>query len=82
MPFLGTITLFVNDRGQLQEPRKTVILARKLTAHGCWRSPTVGEFGGLFGGLSGDERYAFPKLGSPLKPMRENAINGALRRMG
>lgn len=24
----------------------------------------------------------FPKLGSPLKPMCENAINGALRRMG
>lgn len=33
-------------------------------------------------GLSGDGRYVFPKLGSPLKPMCENAINGALRRMG
>jgi len=32
--------------------------------------------------LSGDGRYIFPKLGSPLKPMCENAINGALRRMG
>ena len=32
--------------------------------------------------LSGDGRYVFPKLGSPLKPMSENAINGALRRMG
>ncbi len=32
--------------------------------------------------LSGDGRYIFPKLGSPLKPMSENAINGALRRMG
>lgn len=31
--------------------------------------------------LSGG-RYIFPKLGSPLKPMCENAINGALRRMG
>jgi integrase len=26
--------------------------------------------------------YVFPKLGSPLKPMCENAINGALRRLG
>lgn len=32
--------------------------------------------------LSCDGRYIFPKLGSPLKPMCENAINGALRRMG
>lgn len=32
--------------------------------------------------LSGDGRYVFPKLGSTLKPMCENAINGALRRMG
>lgn len=32
--------------------------------------------------LSGDGRYIFPKLGSGLKPMSENAINGALRRMG
>ena len=32
--------------------------------------------------LSGDGRYIFPKLGSPLKPMCENAVNGALRRMG
>lgn len=32
--------------------------------------------------LSGGGRYVFPKLGSPLKPMCENAINGALRRMG
>ncbi len=32
--------------------------------------------------ISGDGRYIFPKLGSPLKPMCENAINGALRRMG
>jgi integrase len=32
--------------------------------------------------LSGSARYIFPKLGSPLKPMCENAINGALRRMG
>ena len=32
--------------------------------------------------LSGGERYIFPKLGSPLKPMCENAVNGALRRMG
>ncbi len=32
--------------------------------------------------LSGAGRYIFPKLGSPLKPMCENAINGALRRMG
>ena len=31
---------------------------------------------------SGGGRYLFPKLGSPLKPMCENAINGALRRMG
>ena len=32
--------------------------------------------------LSGDGRFVFPKLGSPLKSMCENAINGALRRMG
>lgn len=32
--------------------------------------------------LSGAGRYIFPKLGSPLKPMCENAVNGALRRMG
>lgn len=32
--------------------------------------------------LSGDGRFVFPKLGSRLKPMCENAINGALRRMG
>ncbi|MEO7505074.1 MAG: integrase arm-type DNA-binding domain-containing protein [Sphingomicrobium sp.] len=32
--------------------------------------------------LSGGGRYIFPKLGSTLKPMCENAINGALRRMG
>ena len=32
--------------------------------------------------LSGGGRYIFPKLGSPLKPMCENAVNGALRRMG
>lgn len=32
--------------------------------------------------LSGGGRYVFPKLGSPLKPMCENAINQALRRMG
>lgn len=33
-------------------------------------------------GLTGDGRYIFPKLGSALKPMCENAINQALRRMG
>ena len=32
--------------------------------------------------LSDGGRYIFPKLGSPIKPMCENAINGALRRMG
>jgi len=32
--------------------------------------------------LSGGGRFVFPKLGSPLKPMCENAINGALRRLG
>jgi integrase len=32
--------------------------------------------------LSGAARFVFPKLGSPLKPMCENAINGALRRLG
>ncbi len=32
--------------------------------------------------LSGDGRFVFPKLGSRLRPMCENAINGALRRMG
>lgn len=32
--------------------------------------------------LSGGGRYVFPKLASPLRPMCENAINGALRRMG
>ncbi|MEO6359500.1 MAG: integrase arm-type DNA-binding domain-containing protein [Sphingomicrobium sp.] len=32
--------------------------------------------------LSGGSRFVFPKLGSPLKPMCENAINGALRRLG
>ena len=32
--------------------------------------------------LTGNGRYIFPKLGSPLKPMCENAVNGALRRMG
>lgn len=32
--------------------------------------------------LSGGGRYIFPKLGSSKKPMCENAINGALRRMG
>jgi len=31
--------------------------------------------------VSGDGRFVFPKLGSPLKPMCENAINGALRRL-
>jgi integrase len=31
--------------------------------------------------VSGDGRFVFPKLGSSLKPMCENAINGALRRM-
>ena len=32
--------------------------------------------------ISGDGRFVFPKLGSRSKPMCENAINGALRRMG
>lgn len=32
--------------------------------------------------LTGDGRFVFTKLGSPLKPMCENAINQALRRMG
>ena len=32
--------------------------------------------------LTGNGRFVFPKLGSPLKPMCENAINQALRRMG
>ncbi len=32
--------------------------------------------------LSGGGRYIFPRLGSRLKPMCENAVNGALRRMG
>ena len=32
--------------------------------------------------LSGSGCYVFPKLGSALKPMCENAINGALRRLG
>lgn len=32
--------------------------------------------------LSGGGRFVFPKLGSALKPMCENAVNGALRRMG
>lgn len=32
--------------------------------------------------LSGNHNYVFPKLGSWKKPMSENAINGALRRMG
>lgn len=32
--------------------------------------------------LSTNSKYVFPNLGSPLKPMCENAINGALRRMG
>jgi len=32
--------------------------------------------------LSGGGRYIFPKLGSPPKPMCENAVNSALRRMG
>ena len=32
--------------------------------------------------LSGGTRYIFSKLGSRLKPMCENAVNGALRRMG
>lgn len=32
--------------------------------------------------LSRGGRFVFPKLGSLLKPMCENAINGALRRMG
>jgi hypothetical protein len=31
--------------------------------------------------MSGGGRYIFPKLGSLLKPMCENAINGALQRM-
>jgi len=31
--------------------------------------------------VSGGWRFIFPKLGSPLKPMCENAINGALRRL-
>jgi integrase len=32
--------------------------------------------------LSGGGKHVFPKLGSPVKPMSENAINGALRRLG
>jgi integrase len=32
--------------------------------------------------LTGDGRFVFPKLGSRVKPMSENAVNGALRRMG
>ncbi len=32
--------------------------------------------------LTSGGRYIFPKLGSPFKPMCENAVNGALRRMG
>lgn len=32
--------------------------------------------------LSGGRRYVFPKLGSWRKPMSENAVNQALRRMG
>ena len=32
--------------------------------------------------MTGGGRFIFPKLGSPLKPMCENAVNGALRRMG
>lgn len=32
--------------------------------------------------FSGGGRFVFPKLGSPHKPMCENAVNGALRRMG
>jgi integrase len=32
--------------------------------------------------VSGEGRFVFPKQGSPLKPMCENAVNGALRRMG
>ena len=31
--------------------------------------------------ISGDGRFVFPKLGSPLKPMCENAVNQALRRL-
>lgn len=31
--------------------------------------------------ISGDGRFVFPKLGSAFKPMCENAINGALRRL-
>ena len=31
--------------------------------------------------LAGDGRFVFPKLGSRLRPMCENAVNGALRRM-
>jgi integrase len=32
--------------------------------------------------LSGGGRFVFPALGKPGKPMSENAINGAIRRMG
>lgn len=33
-------------------------------------------------GLSGDGRYVFPSIRSPLQNMSENTVNGALRRLG
>lgn len=33
-------------------------------------------------GYTGEERYVFPSIRTPLRPMSENTINGALRRLG
>jgi integrase len=33
-------------------------------------------------GLTGDGRYVFPSIRTPLRPMSENTVNGALRRLG
>ena len=33
-------------------------------------------------GLTGDGRFVFPSIRTPARPMSENTVNGALRRLG
>lgn len=45
-------------------------------------SPQALEILQLIHPLTGDGRYIFPSIRSAARPMSENTINGALRRMG